>query len=92
MGKNEVKRWDVMYKGAYPQITVELEEDIRMITPNMDRSVAYSDVKKVLESKNLLVIVLKGEITIALSKDGFQDVTAEECMDFLKEKIKQSKL
>lgn len=36
----------------------------------------------------IIVLFLKGSMIFALHKEGFQKGSAEECIDFLKKKIK----
>lgn len=49
---------------------------------------AFSDIEDFIETKNLIVLLLKGSLTVALSKNGFKEGSAEECIAFLKENIK----
>lgn len=89
--KIERERLKVLYKDDYPIIRIELTDEIHMASPTSERMIAYSDIKKVVQSKHFIVLVIKGEMTVGLSKDGFEEGTAKECLDLLKQKMKENK-
>lgn len=86
--KMENDRLNVLYKEDYPTIITELTDEIHSVSPNADRMIAYSDIKKVAQSKNFIVLMMKGEMTVALHKDGFEEGTTKECLELLKQKMK----
>ena len=45
----------------------------------------------VRETKNLIVLFLKGSQTLTLSKEGFREGTWTECMDYLKARTAKKK-
>lgn len=85
--KLELERQEVIFKNTIPTIRIEIGEDIHTITDKSEKRVSFSDVKKVVETKNLIVLFTKGSMTVALDKKGFISGNADECMDYLKKHI-----
>lgn len=46
----------------------------------------YSEIKKVTQSKNLIMLVTNSKVSLTLKKDSFQNGSLEEFENFLKEK------
>ena len=82
--KMEMKRARVMYPDKTPHIHVEIGKDVTLSSGDNTRHLKISDIENHKETKNLIVLFLKGKLTIALSKDGFTEGTAEEMLKFLK--------
>lgn len=85
--KSERERIEVLYKYAVPVFHVEIGEDLHVITPRSESHVSFSDVENMVETKNLIVLMIKGRMTISLHKNGFLQGNAEECKRYLKERI-----
>lgn len=85
--KLEQERMKVLYKDAVPIIRVEISEDIYTSTNKRESRISFSDVENVVETKNLIVLFIKGSMTVALDKKGFISGNADECMDYLKKHI-----
>lgn len=86
--RNEVKmekqRARVMYPNKIPHISVEIGEDLKLSSGDNTRHLKISDIENYKETKNLIVLFLKGKMTIALSKQGFVEGTPQEMIAFLK--------
>ena len=82
--KTEMQRARVMYPDKTPHISVEIGEDVTLSSGDNTRHLKVSDIENYKETQNLIVLFLKGKLTIALSKDGFTEGTAEEMIKFLK--------
>ena len=85
--KLELERLEVNYKNAIPTFHIEIGDDIRITADQLEKRVSFSDTKKVVETKNLIVVFTKGNMTVALDKNGFLSGNAKECMDYLKKHI-----
>lgn len=86
--KLELERLEVIYKNTIPTFYIEIGDEIHTITDHSENRVSLSDVKKVVETKNLIVLFTKGNMTVTLDKNGFLSGNADECMDYLKTYIK----
>lgn len=83
--KLEQERLEVIYKDVVPSIRVEISEDIHVSTDKRESRVSFSDVENVVETKNLIILFIKGSMTVALNKKGFISGNADECINYLKE-------
>lgn len=90
--KMETEKYQKSYNRKNNKIEIKLENNNIIINSNGNKTeVEYVKVKKIIETKNLIVILLKGDMTISLKKDSFIDGTSDECKRFLKEKMKLKK-
>ena len=87
--KIEKERMEVTHKGVVPTLQITVAEDIHMVSPQMERHLDFTSVEKILETKNLVVLLLKGNMTITLCKTGFTEGTWENCLTYLKNMIKR---
>ena len=85
--KLQQERFKVLYKDAIPITRVEISEDIYTSTNERESRISFSDVENVVETKNLIVLFVKGSMTVTLDKQGFISGNADECMNYLKEHI-----
>lgn len=85
--QTERERMEVLFKNETFFYRIELASEIRTISSQGENSIKYEDVEDFRETRNLIVLFLKGSMTLALHKEGFQKGSAEECTDFLKKKI-----
>ena len=87
--KVESERMSIMYGKTEVETIVELYDNIKMITESKnEREISYDHIITYKETKNLIVIILKGRMLIPLSKDGFIDGDVESCKKLLNSKIK----
>ena len=81
--KAEKERMQVLYPEGPPVIRFEIGKSIIFNNGKQESNVAFSDIVKILETKNLIVIILKGEMNIALGKTNFLEGSPEECLSYL---------
>lgn len=80
----EQERMKVIFPDSAPVLRVEIGEDICMITPKAETLVQFSDVEDIIETKNLIVLMIKGMMTVMLDKRGFKQGDANQCMKYIK--------
>lgn len=85
--KNDLEKAKILYENGTVSIRVEIADAIRAKSESNEKEILFSDVEKVIQSRNLILIILKGGMTFTLSKDGFQEGTAEDCFNYLKRKL-----
>lgn len=83
--RTEQQRLQVMYPGETPMVHVEIDREVRLQTSQTNRTVAFSDIEAILETKSLIILCLNGMMTVPMAKDGFQEGTAEECLSYLRQ-------
>ena len=90
--KMEAKRFEETYKDVKNrEIKIRFDDVIKVTTNKNETQISYDKIKKYIETKNLIVLLLEGDMTIALKKDSFVNGTKEECKKVLDEKLKNSK-
>lgn len=90
--KIEAKKFEKTYKGVKNrEIKIRFDDVIKVTTNKNTSEVSYNKIKKYIETKNLIVLLVEGDLTIALKKDSFVNGTEEECKKILNEKIKSYK-
>lgn len=85
--KLEQERIEVIFKDAVPSFHIEIGEDIRVLSDKGDSSASFSDVENMIETNHLIILFLRGSMTVALDKSGFISGNADECINYLKEHI-----
>ncbi|MBQ6570712.1 MAG: YcxB family protein [Clostridia bacterium] len=77
--------------GKEEEITVSLYDDKMAIEASSGGSVevAYSSLKKIYTTKNLIIALSGARLMYILKKDSFTVGSADECVAFLKSKIKR---
>ncbi len=83
----EWERIDILFRGKGLSYRVEIGEDISFTSAKGSNHVQFSDVENYIETKNLIVLFLKGSMTLALDKNGFKEGTKEDFMSLLAERI-----
>lgn len=90
--KIEAKRFKEIYKDVKNrEIKIRFDNVIKVTTNKKTSEVSYDKIKKYIITKNLIVLLLEGDMTIALKRDSFINSTEEECKKILDEKLKNSK-
>lgn len=84
----ELQRIEVTHGKDGVELTVELGDKIIINSQNGTKTILYEYIEKIIESKNFIILCVKGEMTMALKKDSFVEGSKDECMKFLKEKLK----
>lgn len=52
-----------------------------------ENNVPFSDIENLAETKNWVILFLKGSMTVAPDKKGFTSGNADECINYLKARI-----
>lgn len=81
------ERIKVLFKDAAPVYRIEIGEDIHAASPESERNISFSDVMKLIETENLIILMIRGNLTITLDKRGFIQGDADTCRQYLKEKM-----
>lgn len=79
---------DLEANGGEPvTIEVSVAESSFFVRAKADApEIAFSSVKKVTQTKNLIIVITKAKQAIILKKDGFTKGTAPELLQFLRDK------
>ena len=84
----EIKRYNVLHGSKEKTMVVELDDTIKCSLDNESKSdISYDKVKGIIESDNLIILLLDGNMIIALKKDSFTVGSYEECKKFLLTKL-----
>lgn len=73
-----------------PECTIEIGEDILYSVEEVSLRIVAKDVKKCVQTKNLIVFRLAGSMAVILKKDSFVQGSAEDCLAWY-EKNKQKR-
>lgn len=84
----EQERVDILFPGLPASYRVEVGEDISVTSSKGNNRIQFSDVENYIETKNLIILFLKGSMTLALDKKGFREGTKEAFMSLLADRIK----
>lgn len=83
--KTELERMKVIYKDKPLNIEITLDDNICMLANGNKRSVEFSSIETFVETKNLIVLFIKGSMTVAFSKEGFIEGSCEEFLLYIKQ-------
>lgn len=86
--KVEQERMEVAYKTLSFKVIVSINENIRIATSFGVTTVEPERVESFTLTKNYIVLMMKGSMTIAINRQGFTKGTEEEFMDYLKNTLK----
>lgn len=81
----EQERVDILFRGLSLTYRVEIGEDISVTSSKGKSRIQFSDVENYIETRNLIVLLVKGSMTVALDKRGFKEGTKEDFMSLLTE-------
>lgn len=84
----ERERMDILFRGLPISYRVEVGEDIFTISPKNTNRIQFSDVENYTETRNLIVLFIRGSMTLPLVKNGFKEGTKEDFMSLLAGKVK----
>lgn len=84
----ERERVEVLYRNSTALFHIEVGEEIFCTTPNGNSHVNFSDVEGYAKTKNLIVLFIKGNMTLTLDKEGFKEGTKEDFLSLLEEKVR----
>ena len=90
--KIEQEQYNKMYKDVKNrEIKIRFDNVIKVTTNKNTSEISYDKIKKYIDTKNLIVLLLEGDMTIALKKDSFINGTEQECKKILDSKLKKCK-
>lgn len=86
-----VKRDKENNGGAFPEITVTVTDDgiLHRSSSGIEFRLGFNSIKKIKNTKKLIVIITKARQGILFKKDSFTEGTPDELVNFLKAKIKK---
>ncbi len=84
----EKERVDILFRSSPLSYRVEVGEDISAVSSKGNSRIQFSDVENYVETKNLIILFVKGSMTLAFDKKGFREGTKESFMSLLADKIK----
>ena len=84
----EQERVDILFRSSPLSCRVEVGEEISVTSPKGNSRIQFSDVESYIETKNLIVLLVKGSMTLAFDKKGFREGTKETFMSLLADTIK----
>lgn len=83
----EQERSEVLFRSS-ASCRLEVGGDISVTSPRGSNRIQFSDVENYMETKNLIVLLIKGGMTLAFDKNGFKEGTKDEFLSFLADKMK----
>lgn len=83
----ELERADILFRSSDLSYRVEVGEDISVTSSKGNNRILFSDVENYIETKNLIVLFVKGSMTLAFDKKGFKEGTKEAFMALLADTI-----
>ncbi len=84
--KTEQTRGSVFKKDGPVNAHIEIGEDISMEVYGNPQKLDIANLERILESENYYVLCLKGRLLLPLKKDGFVEGTAEDCVQYLRQR------
>lgn len=83
----QVEQAEMLFKGKVPHIRIELTDDgisiQSSIRPDSHEKYPLSTIKKVFQTDNYLVLVLKGPLFAAMDKHGFGETDWHDVLAYL---------
>lgn len=84
----ERERVDVLFRSSGLSYRVEVGEDISVISSKGSNHIRFSDVENYIETKNLIILFVKGSMTLAFDKNGFREGAKEDFLSLLADRMK----
>ena len=66
---------------------IEIGQDILYRIEDKEKHLSLSDIKKVLETPDMIVICLRGNLILPAKKTGFIQGDEEHCVKYLRSQI-----
>ena len=85
--KIEKERYQVNYRNTVPLMHIEIGQDILYRIEDKEKHLSLSDIKKVLETPDMIVICLRGNLILPVKKTGFIQGDVEHCVKYLRSQI-----
>ncbi len=86
--KAEKERYQVNYGNSMPLMHIEIGQDILFSVTDKEKHLSLSDMKKVLETPNMIVICFRGNLILPVKKTGFIQGDADNCLRYLRNQIR----
>ena len=67
---------------------IEIGQDILYRIEDKEKCLSLSEIKKVLETPDMIVICLRGNLILPVKKTGFIQGDAEHCIKYLRSQIR----
>ena len=83
--KIEKEKLNTIYKNKPLIIKVVIDNDIKTITSKGEKCVIFKEIEYYVETKNLIVLIIKGNMTIAIDKKGFIEGNYNSLIELLKQ-------
>jgi len=93
ISREERQRMQIIYREKVPVKNYEFSDKITMYDHMSGAKIffEYGQINNVVESKNLIMIDIKGNLSLILRKDGFTQGSWEECKEFILQKCRECK-
>ncbi len=85
--KTEKERLRVLCPDGDRSVRVEVGDALKVTAAKREKTISFSDVVKIEESKSFYILFIAGDMLAALKKDGFVEGDADACMAYLREQI-----
>jgi hypothetical protein len=87
------KSMQAIYHGKDPILNYEISDQIILhnLLTGANSIYEYCQILKVIKSKNLIVLIIRGNLLLALNKNSFSQGSWEECKTFIEQKCKACK-
>ncbi len=83
----EQERVSTLFHNSALSYRVEVGEDISVTSSKGNNRIQFSDVENYIETRNLIILFVKGSMTLALDKKGFKEGTKEAFLSLLADTI-----
>lgn len=83
--KTEKKRKQIFNTGEECSFRVVVEDALTFTAATGDKTIALSNVVKIVEGKSFYVLILEGNILVPLKKNSFVEGDGERCIAYLRE-------
>lgn len=85
--KVEKERYQVNYRNSAPLLHIEIGQDILYKVAGKESKLSLSDMEKVLETPNMIVICFRGNLILPVKKTGFIQGDVDHCLRYLRNQV-----
>lgn len=91
--RTEYQRLYELNHGEYQVLVYEISDQIIKYNPSTKGSstINFSQIVKVFDTKNLIILLMRGNMIIPIKKDGFTLGSYDDCKTYIIQKCKSSK-
>lgn len=76
------------HHGSNPTVTVEVKDKLIIKSEDRERSINYKSIARLIQSKNMIVVISYENEGCLIIKDSFVNGNAEECYSLIKRQMK----